>query len=130
VFVGVLTTDTFVLGWHREPKRLVFAVEASLWPEHPDYEQPPPNKWTCYKPARLVFDGVTAVDGLPEMASAPQSISADGSRDFGSLDELVAEPGGFRLAGDFGVVRVRAVSARMEIDKPSKPGQTLPHEDS
>jgi len=35
VFEGVLTIDTFVLGWHRETDRLVFALKASPWPGHP-----------------------------------------------------------------------------------------------
>lgn len=80
MFDGVLITDTFVLGWYRDADRLVFTVEASLWPGHPNYEPPQPDEWTCYKPARLVFDGVRTVDGLPEMAVVPRSTDADGTR--------------------------------------------------
>jgi hypothetical protein len=93
MFEGVLINDTFVLGWHREAEQLVFAVEASLWPEHPDYEPPRPNEWTCYKRARLVFEGVSSVEGLPDMASAPRCTDADGSQCFGSLDELAPSQG-------------------------------------
>lgn len=80
MFDGVLTTDSFILGWHREGDRLIFVLEASLWPGHPDYERPRPDEWTCYKPARLVFEGVHSIEGLPEMVSAPRSKDADGTR--------------------------------------------------
>jgi hypothetical protein len=109
--------DTFVLAWHQDGDRLVFAVEASLWPGHPDYKPPLLNEWTCYKPARLVFDQVRSVDGLPDPASAPKHTDTDGITDFGSLNELTAEPGGYRIAGDFGIVRVQAASVRLEIDR-------------
>ena len=66
-------------------------------------------------PARLVFEGVQSVDGLPGMASVPRSRDADGSQDFGSLSELTGESGAFVIAGDFGVVHVRAASVRLEI---------------
>lgn len=115
MFQGVLTTGTFVLEWHWEDNQLVFTVEASLWPGHPDYEPPRPGEWTCYKPARLIFEGVRSVAGLPEMAAAPRWTDPDGSQDFGSLNELTAEPGGYRIAGDFGVVRVQADSVRLEV---------------
>lgn len=115
MFDGVLTTDTFVIGWHREVDRLVFTVEASLWPGHPDYEPPRPGEWACYKPARLVFDGVRAVDGLPDMAEAPQWVDPGGPPDYGTLDELAAVPGGFRVAGDFGVALVSADAVRLEV---------------
>jgi len=115
MFDGVLTTDTFVLGWRRDADRLVFALEASLWPGHPEYEPPLPGEWTCYKPAGLVFEGVRSVHGLPDMATAPRSTDADGSQDFGTLAELAVEPDGYRIAGDFGVVRIQAASWRLEI---------------
>jgi len=115
LFDGVMIQDTWVLGWHHEPGRLVFDVEASLWPGHPDYEPPRPGEWTCYKPAQLVFDGVQAVEGLLETAVAPRGTDADGSQDFGSLSELKAEPGGYVIAGDFGTVRIKADSIKLEI---------------
>jgi hypothetical protein len=121
MFDGVMITDTFVLGWHREGDRLVFMLEASLWPGHPDYELPCPDEWTCYKPGRLVFEGVRSVEGLPDTASVPRSTDATGSQDFGTLAELVVEPGGYRIAGDFGLVKIQADSLRLEIDKKAEP---------
>jgi hypothetical protein len=95
----------------------VLAVEASLWPGHPAYEPPPPDQWTCYKPARLVFDGVQAVDGLPDMADVPYCTDPDGSRDFGSLGELEAVPGG-RLRGRDGDRYVSAVGCERDPEPP------------
>ncbi len=115
MFEGVLITDTFVLGWYREADRLVFDVEASLWPGHPAYEPPRPGEWACYKLARIVFDGVRVVEGLSDMERVKSHIDPDGSRDYGSFDELVAEPGGYHVAGEFGVVRILAGSARLEV---------------
>src|SRR5438445_13526310 len=93
MLAGVLITDTFVLGWHQEADRLVFDVEASLWPQHPEYEPPLPGQWTCYKPAKLVFAGVRSVEGLPDMSSVAGSTDPDGSQHYGSLDALVEVPG-------------------------------------
>lgn len=115
MFDGVLTTDTFVLGWHKDGDRLVFEVEASLLPSHPEYRPPGPGEWTCYRAARLVFDGVSATDGLPSSAVTPPYADTDGSRDFGSLNELATEPGVYRLDTDFGIVRIHARSARLEF---------------
>jgi hypothetical protein len=115
MFDGVLITDTFVLGWHREADELLFDVEASLWPEHPEYEQRLSGDWTCYKPSKLVFTGVRSVEGLPDMCAVPRSTDPDGSQDYGSLDELVAVPGGYRIVGDFGAVHVQATALRMQI---------------
>lgn len=116
MFDGVAITDTFVLGWRRSADRLVFAVEASLWPGHPSYETPRQGEWTCYKSANLIFDSVSAVEGLPDMASAPQWIDPGSQPDYGSLQELATIPGGFRIIGDFGVVRVHAASVRLELN--------------
>ena len=115
MFDGVMITDTFVLGWCREEDRLVFEVVASLWPGHPAYESPRPGEWTCYKKARLVFCEVCAVNGLPDPSAVAPTTDADGSQDFGSLSELAIEPGGYRIAGDFGMVHVQAGSVRLEI---------------
>lgn len=117
MFPGVMLEDTFILGWSREDGRLVFWVEASLWPGHSEYEQPKPGEWTCYKPARLVFAGVEAVEGLPDPMHAPRSRDADGAEDFGTIHELVAEPGGYRLAGDFGLVRIKAKAVHLEVGR-------------
>lgn len=116
MFEGVLITDTFVLGWQRDADRLIFVVEASLWPPHPDYQAPLPGEWTCYKRARIFFKGVTSVEGLPDMALVNLSIDPDGSKDFGTLSGLVAEDDGFRISGDFGDVLVKADLVTLEVN--------------
>jgi hypothetical protein len=112
---GVLITDTFVLDWYFEPRRLVFVVDASLQPDHPANERSKPNEWACYKPARLVLDDVECVEGLLEPASAPGHTDPDGSHDFGSIDELVSIVNGFRICGEFGDVQITANSVRLEV---------------
>jgi hypothetical protein len=115
MFDGVAITDTFVLGWRHQVDQLVFVVEASLWPGHPNYDPPRSGEWTCYKLAQLVFSGVKSIDGLPNMNAVPTSTDDDGNSDFGTLAELVPEPGGYRITGDFGTVRVQADSLRLDI---------------
>ena len=63
------------------------------------------------------------MDGLPDIASVPRYTDVDGSQDFGSLDELTTEPGGYRIAGDFGVVRVRADSIRLKVRDSIEPSR-------
>jgi hypothetical protein len=112
---GVLITDTFVLDWCRDSRRLLFVVDASLRPDHPAWEPPKPDEWACYKPARLIFDDVECVDGLLEPANVPGHTDPDGRHDFGSIDELVSVPNGFRICGEFGEVRITAGSVRLEV---------------
>lgn len=116
MFPHVILTDTWVLSWEEQPGRLVFSIEASLWPGHPNYEPPSPANWTCYKRARLIFGGVGEVLGLCDLTSVHGNIDADGSVDFGSIDELVRLPGGYRIAGEFGNVRMQANSIRLEME--------------
>ena len=124
MFDGVLLTDTFVLAWHQHGDDLVFEVYASLWPGHPEYEPPRPGEWTCYKRARLVFGGVSAVNGLPASTDAARYRDRDGGQDLGSLNELAAEPGGYRIVGDFGIVHVQARSVRLEVGPSAAPRQS------
>jgi len=120
MFPDVLLSDSFVLDWSCEGDRFIFSIEMSLWPGHPNYEDPRPEEWTCYKPGRLVFEGVQSVEGLPEPSYAPCYTDATGSNDFGNVLELTSEPSGYRLAGDFGVVAIKADSVRLDIGDSSE----------
>ena len=113
---NVMLQDTWVLGWQQDGDRLVFTVEASLWPGHPSYEPPKPGEWTCYKRGRVAFDGVQAVQGLLDLREVPGHTDPDGSQDYGSIDVLGVIEGGYRIAGEFGDVVVRAKSVRLELD--------------
>src|SRR5687767_10843547 len=87
---GIDLEDSWVLGWRRYPEhaQLVFTIDASLWPGHPAYEQPPPSDHTCYKHARLIFDGVVEVNGLPAMDDVKPITDPDGSIDYGNIEGL------------------------------------------
>src|SRR5262245_10745470 len=117
MFDGVMLEDCWILGWRLEPDRLVVAIEASLWPNHPAYEPPKTEEWTCYKRGRLVFECVRSVDGLPESQSGlPPYSDASGERDFGSIDLLDEVEGGYRLRFDFGDVQIKCRNVWLELD--------------
>ena len=117
MFEGVMWEDSWLLGWRHEDNRLIFTVEASLWPGHPAYEAPRPGEWTCYKRGRLVFEAVRSVDGLPgSEGGTPPYADASGERDFGSIDHFSAAEGGYRLGLDFADVLVQCETVRLEFD--------------
>jgi hypothetical protein len=66
---GVDLSDSFVLTWTVDSDQLLFQLDASLWPENPNYEQPKPGEHTCYKPATLAFLGVVRLS-LPDPIQA------------------------------------------------------------
>jgi len=112
----VMLEDSWVLGWRLESDRLVFAIEASLWPGHGSYESPKPGEWTCYKRGRLVFEGVRDVQGLLDLNGLSPHTDPDGTQDFGSIDLLALTEGGFRIIGKFGDVLVQASSVRLDLE--------------
>lgn len=117
VIPGVDWQDSFVLGWRQEHERLVFSVLVSLWPGHPSYTPPPPNDWTCYRAAELIFDRARKVAGLKEMQDVRPAIDADGSVDYGNIDSLARnDDGTFTVSGEFGEVRVTADGIRLAVE--------------
>jgi hypothetical protein len=115
-FDNVMIQDTWVLAWRREADRLIFIIEASLWPGHPAYEPPNQGEWTCYKRGKLVFEGVRRIEGLLDQDHVASHTDPDGSRDYGSIDYLDTATDGFRIAGDFGDVAVQASVVRLELE--------------
>jgi hypothetical protein len=115
-FDKVMVEDTWVLGWRREADRLIFVVEASLWPGHPAYELPKKGEWTCYKRGQLLFEGVRRIEGLLDQDAVSFNTDPDGSRDYGSIGYLDTATDGFRINGDFGDVAVQAVGVRLELE--------------
>ena len=94
---------------------LIFDLDASLWPEHPNYEVPKPNEWTCYKRSQLVFSGVRSASGLLSVSEVRGYTHPDGSVDFGNIDSLSEIPNGFNIIGDFGDVIVIAENMRLHV---------------
>ena len=108
-FQGVDLNDSWVLSWKETEDDLVFQVEASLWPGHPKYAEPPKSDWTCYKKATLSFPLKKRVDGLRPMSEVSYSTDADGSIDYGNIYMLQRNgDGSYRLCGNFGDVIIES----------------------
>ena len=134
-FAGVDLEDTRVVRWAYEPgtARVTLALEATLLPSHRAYAppaaeaeaQPAFGGASVRRPARLVFEGVTAVSGLPfppprewlerifaaERGEAPAPVDT-----LGTLRR--APDGAFVLDASFGPVRVACARAQVVVDGP------------
>jgi hypothetical protein len=100
---------THSFSWHYASDSLIFSVLASLLQSHPEATPPVSGDWACYRPGLIRFSGVSSVSGLlPQDAVLPTQ-DADGSLDYGCIDELsLVRLGEYRIAGEFGVVTVAA----------------------
>ena len=108
-FDNILLDDTFVLSWHQASASLTFHVLASLLQSHPNASPPASGEWACYRPGVIQFSGVSSVDGLLRQESVTPTTDPDGSVDYGCIDALsLVRSGGYRIAGEFGVVTVVA----------------------
>ena len=114
-FRGIDLNDSFILGWRLEGRRIIFELEASLWPESEYYIPPKQGEYTCYRRATLSFKNVIECTGLPSMESAPKSADAAGEIDFGNIDSLQILDGGFSVSGDFGTVSIAGSELTFEI---------------
>ena len=120
MFEYVDLADSWILGWrfNGEQKQLVFDVEASLWKGHKFYTMPLPNEFTCYKPARLIFDDVTSIKGLPEIENVKPNIDLDNSLDYGNIEGFRQdEDGTFKFEGDIGEVAIVCKNVRLEFSE-------------
>jgi hypothetical protein len=108
-FNDILLEDTFVFSWCHGTDSLTFQVLASLLQSHPEASPPPDGDWAFYRHAQIQFTGVSSVAGLLPQTSLVPTTDADGSVDFGCIDELsLIRPGEYRIAGQFGAVTVAA----------------------
>lgn len=112
---GIDLQGSFVLGWEKKGKELIFDVEFSIWPGSVHYESPQPNEYTCYKRGCLVFSEVRWLDGLKSPEETPSTKDPDGSIDFGNIDALFEEDDQVRLEGDFGKVVVDCDRVAVQI---------------
>ena len=118
MFEGVDLGDSWVLRWQTNEAtgQLVFEIEASLWPGHPDYERPPSEDYTCYKQARLIFEGVKTITGLVPMREVKPLSDPDGSLDYGNIEGFRAVGDDtYEFSGEFGDLRVKATGVHLEI---------------
>ena len=115
-FDDILLEDTFVLSWRQSSDSLSFSVLASLMQNHPQATPPASGEWACYQPGLIQFSGVSSVSGLLPQESVLPTRDADGSVDYGCIDELsLVQPGEYRIAGEFGVVTVAASGVSLAL---------------
>lgn len=107
VFEGIDLNDSFILDWQSSEGRLLFSIEASIWPYSQHYEKPKENEYTCYKRAQLSFTNCKSVNGLKEVAHASSSTDLNGTVDYGNIETLTKTDTGFHLSGEFGNVQIQ-----------------------
>ena len=115
IFKGIDLNDSFVLSWSRRTNELIFEVEASIWPESKYYEKPKEDEYTCYKPARLSFKNIKQIDGLLDMSQVTPSTDASREKDYGNIDALQENSGGFFIEGNFGSISIVGGEMNFEI---------------
>ncbi len=115
-FSGIDLEDSFVLGWCRTADKLVFDLEFSLWPGHPEYEEPKRGEHTCYKHGRLIFRNAQGIQGLLPMKHAPSTQDPNGTIDYGNVERLEWDADGrVSVDGDFGAVRFTSDEPLVEL---------------
>jgi hypothetical protein len=98
-----------------EPGTLTFKMELVLREGHPDYHPPKLGEQYCYRSGLLIFRQVTSLSWVGP--SVRPAVDATGEKDYGSVDELRVEAGGYRLIGDFGDIRVISASPEVLLDR-------------
>ena len=116
LFKGIDLNDSFVLGWSLEPGRLVFELEASIWPESDYYIAPKSDEYTCYRKATLEFVGINEVHGLLPLESVCFAKEPDGSIDYGNIDVLVKLESTYQVFGDFAEVEIIGGELRFAVN--------------
>lgn len=117
LFRGIDLNDSFVLGWKQEPAQVVFEIEASVWPESQFYRTPKPDEYTCYRKAKLMFQGCSSILGLRSMSDTKSTVDPDGTKDYGNIDSLYQTGAVFRVYGDFGEVEIQGGSLTLEFSE-------------
>jgi len=109
--------ESYVLGWEHKGDELFIYIEAVLLPEHQAYEKPTPELWACYKKARLLFKGVSSLEGYEELDIEKAATDASGEKDFGHIEEFQ-----FTVLGDYsfnieyaGLLKFKAKEVKIEL---------------
>ncbi len=113
--------NVYVLNVKERPSSLEFLLELVLTEKHPHYVPPGPDEQYCYSRARLIFPEVETVRWLSQTIR-PYS-DATGDVDYGNIDELVAENGHYRIAGDWGAVEVASSVPTLKLIKGIETGK-------
>ncbi|WP_037138746.1 hypothetical protein [Rhodococcoides fascians] len=110
---GIYLEDSYVLSIEEAPERFTFSLDTVLTPDSPRYQPPKPGEQYCYARGRIVFEHVTAVNWVSR--SSEQYTDATGAVDLGNIDSLSFERGVYLVRGDWGCVRVQALTEPLFI---------------
>ncbi|MDG9671225.1 hypothetical protein ONV78_26055 [Hahella sp. CR1] len=109
IFKNVDLQDSFVIGWKCSDETFFIDMEASLWPGHPDYEEPNKGEHTCYKKARLIFRSPSNIKGLFPIDQVEANKAMEGEiPDYDTIEHFEIGNGQFHLVGAFGDVTLSA----------------------
>lgn len=95
------------------PGRLLVMLEAVIAKDSPRLEQPRPGEQHFWLPGVLQFDGVTELRWTGQPVSPNQD--ADGSTDYGNLDQLSFDRDHFHLESEAGVIDVVASGITLDL---------------
>jgi len=115
-FLGVDLTTSDVRRWNYNDNALIFELRGRLLKTHSAYEKPLSASKGCCKPARVVFPFPFGAQGLREMSEVKITETEDGTRSYGTIQELsLQEDGSYRVSGAFGEVLVQSMAVRFEV---------------
>ena len=114
-FKGIDLNDSFVLSWEQTSDKIVFNLEASIWPQSPHYSKPEPNEHTCYRKASLSFTGIKEINGLQPIETVKPTIDPDGTSDYGTIELLTQYSNGYSIVGEFGAVKITGGQLEFKI---------------
>lgn len=89
-------------------------MELVLSSDHPQVRPARSGETFDYRVGRLVFEGVD--ECMWSRQSLPPAIDASGEVDWGNIDALTWDDGRFDLEGDWGRMRLRAKTVRLDLD--------------
>lgn len=114
--------DSWVRQIMAGPGLLVLVLDAVLRETHPEYQPPHDAEQYCYRRAFLTFTGVQELEWKDQLARGTED--ASGTVDFGTVDVLEQMDDGWRMAGDFGTIRLRGGTATLELVRESSNGDS------
>ena len=117
--------DSYVLGIHFYPNRIVFDLDVILTERHGLYRVPQPAEQYCFRRARLSFEDIRNISELTLLSVHSSDIT--GERDLGNIDNFVEDgQGTYQLSGLWGQAIIDAASVSVTLMDGSLRGEKLP----
>ncbi len=97
------------MGWHKSGNSLTIWLDLIILPGHPDYTDRKEGEFACFKEGALVFDNISAIQGLLRMVDVAGDQSGEDDIDFSDLDGLWGNgPRQFYFSGELGEVFINS----------------------